>query len=260
MKRAIPYEHFHPDEKPFVDKAAGWIEDAAVRKLTRRTDFLDPRQAFIVLSLINRGDGAVVRLDGGHPDAERRRAVIVPDFLDPAYEPIGIALLAVDGDDRAGELDHGDYLGAMLGLGVRRDKIGDIHVHERGAHILVAEELASFFASQLTQVGKARVDAGIRSLDELVAANQALEELHCTVASMRLDGVVGEAARLSRAKALAPIQAGRCKVNWKVEDNPARQVKEGDVISIQGFGRFQILKVEGVSKSGRYRLAIGKFA
>ncbi|HZG55170.1 RNA-binding protein [Paenibacillus sp.] len=259
--RSIPYEHFHPDEKPFVDKAAEWVEDAAVRKQTKRTDFLDPRQAFIVETLANREDGASVRTDGGYEGAERRRAIVAPDFLDPAYEPIGIVVLAVTSDDeRIRELDHGDYLGAMLGLGVKRDKIGDIHVHEWGSHLLVAEEMAPFFSLHLSQVGRVRVFTDILPLDRLQGASQAIEELFCTVASLRLDGVVSEATRLSRAKAAAPIQAGRCKVNWKVEEDPSRQLKEGDVISLQGFGRYKILSVDGVSKKGRIRLKIGKFA
>jgi len=259
--RSIPYEHFHPDEKSFVDKAAEWIEDAAVRKQVKRTDFLDPRQAFIVESLANRTDDALVRTDGGYEDAERRRAIVAPDFLDPTYEEIGILVLAVTSeDDRVAELDHGDYLGAILGLGIKREKIGDIHVHEWGSHILVAEEMAPFFALHLSQVGKAHVFTELLPADKLIPAKAAFEEMFCTVASMRLDGIVSEATRLSRAKAVAPIQAGRCKVNWKAEEDPSRQLKEGDVVSLQGFGRFKILSVDGLSKSGRIRLKIGKFA
>jgi len=259
--RTIPYEHFRPEEKPFVDKVAEWLEDAAVRKQVKRTDFLDPRQAFIVESLANRQDGAEVRADGGYADAERCRAIFAPDFIDPAYEPIGISVLAITGEDeRIAELDHGDYLGAMLGLGVKRDKIGDIHVHEWGSHILVAEEMAPFFTLHLSQVGRTHVFTDILPTDRLIVAKQELEEMFCTVASLRLDGVVSEATRMSRAKVLGPIQAGRCKVNWKVEEDPSRQVKEGDVVSLQGFGRFKILSVDGLSKKGRIRLRIGKFA
>lgn len=259
--RAIPYEHFRPEERPFVDRAAEWIEDAAIRKAMRRTDFLDPRQAFIVESLAAREHGTAVWANGGYEGAERKRVIIAPDFLDPSFEPAGIALLSVTSEDaRIRELAHGDYLGALLGLGVKREKIGDIHVHDWGAHVLVAEELAPFFASHLTGVGRTAVSADILPLERLEESQRNIAEMFCTVASLRLDSVVGEAARLSRAKAAAPIRAGRCRVNWKVEEDPSAPVKEGDVISLQGFGRFTILAVEGLSKSGRYRLRIGKFA
>ena len=261
MSRGIPYEHFHPDERPFVDRAAEWIEAAAVHKAVRRTDFLDPRQAFIVESLSAREGGTAVRAFGGYEEAERKRLVLVPDFLDPELEPHGVAMLAVTSEDaRIKELEHGDYLGAMLGLGVKREKIGDIHVHDWGAHVFVAEEMAPFFASHLTGVGRTAVAADVIPLERFRKATRALAEMWCTVPSLRLDCVVGEAARLSRAKAAAPIRAGRCRVNWKVEEDPSAQVKEGDVISLQGFGRFTVVAVEGMSKSGRYRLRIGKFA
>jgi len=259
--KTIPYQHFHPDEKPFVDKAAEWVEDAGERKQIKRTDFLDPRQMFIVTSLAARQDGVAIREDGGYPEAERRRAIVAPDFLDPAYEPIGVLVLSVTSDDaKIAELDHGDYLGAMLGLGVKREKIGDIHVHDWGAHILVAEEMAPFFSLHLSQVGRVHVMPELLPADKLRTASQAIEEMFCTVASLRLDGVVSEAVRVSRAKVLPPIQAGRCKVNWKVEEDPSRLVKEGDVISLQGYGRFKIVSVDGLSKKGRIRLKIGKFA
>lgn len=260
MKNEI-YEHFHPDEKPFIDKAAQWLEDTSRHKQKKRTDFLDPRQAYIVASLANRSEDVVYRLDGGYSEAERRRAVIVPDFLDAEYEDAGIRVLSVTSDDtRIAELDHGDYLGAILGLGVKRDKIGDIHVHNWGCHILVAEEMAPFFTMHLSQVGRVSVFTDVLTADKLERAEEKLDELFCTVASLRLDGVVSEVTRLSRAKVLPPIQSGRCKVNWKVEEDPSRQLKEGDVVSLQGFGRFVILAVEGLSKKGRTRLKIGKFA
>lgn len=260
MKQQI-YEHFHPDERPLVDKAAEWVEGAAKYHQTKRTDFLDPRQAYILSAIANREDAAALRLDGGWPGAERVRAVVAPEYADPHYEPIGIAVLAITSDDpKIGGLEHGDYLGAMLGLGVKREKIGDIHVHEWGCHILATEEMAPFFSLHLTHVGRIRVHAEILPAERLQPARQQIEEMFCTVASMRLDGIISEAVRLSRAKVLAPIQNGRCKVNWKVEENPSFQLKEGDVISFQGFGRFKLLAVEGLSKKGRIRLKIGKFA
>ncbi|WP_199619041.1 YlmH family RNA-binding protein [Paenibacillus alkalitolerans] len=254
------YEHFHPDEKPLVDKAAEWVEDASRHHKTKRTDFLDPRQAYILSALAGRDGGVALRLDGGYEEAERMRAIVAPGYADLQYEPIGIDVLSItSGDPGVIELQHGDYLGALLGLGVKRDKIGDIHVHQWGCHILVAEEMAPFFSLHLSQVGRVRVQTEDLPAGRLRPAAQQLDEMFCTVASLRLDGVVSEVTRLSRAKVLPPIQNGRCKVNWKLEDNPSRQLTEGDVVSLQGFGRFKLLAVEGLSKKGRIRLKIGKF-
>ncbi|UUZ85574.1 hypothetical protein LJK88_19935 [Paenibacillus sp. P26] len=48
------YNHFHPDEHRFVDKAAEWVERAE-QHAVKLTDFLDPRQAFILTTLAQRG-------------------------------------------------------------------------------------------------------------------------------------------------------------------------------------------------------------
>lgn len=243
-----------------MDKARDWIERAADRHRLRRTDFLDPRQAFILTTLANRNPDVQLRLDGGYPGAERRRALIAPDYLHLDDEEPGIRVLAVTSSDaKIAELDHSDYMGALLALGMKRDKIGDIHAGEAGCHYLVEEEAADYLHLNLTHVGRVAVHTEVLPLDKLAVVETALQELQLSVASMRLDGIVSDVFRLSRAKVLVPIQAGRCRVNWKAESNPSLPLKAGDVVSMQGFGRFKVLDVEGVTKSGRMRVKVGKY-
>ncbi|MFC4599429.1 RNA-binding protein [Cohnella hongkongensis] len=254
------YEHFHPDEKAFVDRALEWVERAAERHETKRTDFLDPRQAHILFALANREPDAQVRLDGGSPHAERKRALVAPDYRPLEDEDMGIVVLDISSDDRKiSELDHGDYLGALLGLGIKRDKIGDLHVSDSGCHALIAEEIGDFLLGHMKQAHRVDVRVSVRPLSELRETRAQLEEQVISVASMRLDGIASDVFRLSRAKIVDPIRAGRCKVSWKPVEDPSHPLKVGDVVSMKGFGRFQVLDVEGVSKSGRIRVRIGKF-
>lgn len=254
------YEHFHPDEKPFVDRAWEWVERAAERHETKRTDFLDPRQAFILFTLANRHPDAAVRLDGGSDGAERKRAIIAPDYLPLDAEDMGIAVLDIGSDDRRiAELDHGDYLGALLGLGIKRDKIGDLHVREDGCHALIAEDIGGFLIGHMKQAHRVDVQVSVLPLSALREVKPELAEQTLSVASMRLDGIASDVFRLSRTKIVEPIRAGRCRVNWKTEENPAAALSAGDVVSMKGFGRFKVLEVEGVSRSGRTRVRIGKF-
>ncbi|MBB6673204.1 YlmH family RNA-binding protein [Cohnella nanjingensis] len=260
MARNDIYAHFHPDEKPFVDRAWEWVERAAELHELRRTDFLDPRQAHILFTLANRHPDVALRLDGGYAGAERQRAIIAPDYRPLEAEEAGIAVLAVGSDDRRiGELDHGDYLGAMLGLGIKREKIGDLHVRDDGCHVLIAEDIGDFLRTHLRQAHRLEVSTAVLPLSELQEVKVKLEESTISVASMRLDGVASDVFRLSRAKIVDPIRAGRCRINWKTVEDPSALVGEGDVISFKGFGRFKVIEAEGVSKSGRIRLKIGKY-
>ncbi len=243
------YSHFHPDEQPFIDKAAEWVDKAARNHAVKRTDFLDPRQAFILSTLVNREPDVHIRLDGGYGEAERKRAITAPDYRPLDEEDMGIRVLSItSGDNKFLTLEHGDYMGAILGLGMKRDKIGDIHVHEDGCHCLIAEEVSDFMRLELRQVHKVNVLTEILPVDELRTSAASLEEAHISVASLRLDGIASDVFHLSRAKILLPIKAGRCRVNWKAEDDPSTPLKAGDMVSIQGFGRFKMLEVEGVTK------------
>lgn len=251
--------HFHPDEHRFVDKATEWVERAEEHAV-KLTDFLDPRQAFILQTLVNRSSEVKVRWYGGHENAERKRALVAPDYRDLDNEDMGVTLIAVTSlDDKLKELDHGDYMGSILALGMKREKIGDIHVTDTGCHFLVATEVADYMRLNLQQVHRVHVQTEQLPLDRLKAADTKLEEVTLSVASLRLDGIVSDVYHLSRAKILIPIKAGRCKVNWKQEEDPSKPLRSGDMISLQGFGRFKVLDIEGVTKKGRYRVKIGKF-
>ncbi|WP_239617352.1 RNA-binding protein [Cohnella mopanensis] len=254
------YEHFHPDEKAFVDRAWEWVERAAQRHETKRTDFLDPRQAHILFTLANRNPDVQVMLAGGSEQAERQRAIIAPDYKQLDDEDMGIVVLDISSEDRrVSDLDHGDYLGALLGLGIKRDKIGDLHVSDEGCHALITVDIGDFIVGHMKQAHRIDVNVTIRPLSALREVHMKLEEQVLSVASMRLDGVASDVFRLSRAKIVDPIKAGRCRVSWKPIEDPSHSLKAGDVVSMKGFGRFKVIEVEGVSKSGRIRVRVGKF-
>ena len=99
----------------------------------------------------------------------------------------------------------------------------------------------------------------IMDLDSLKTAEAELEPLDLTVASLRLDGIAGDVYRLSRSKVLVPIKAGRCRVNWRTEEDPSKMLKARDIVALQGFGRFKVLECDGMTKKGRLRVKIGKF-
>jgi RNA-binding protein YlmH len=108
-------------------------------------------------------------------------------------------------------------------------------------------------------VHRVGVVTDIEPLSRLQTVEPKLEPLDLTVASLRLDGISSDVFRLSRSKILIPIKAGRCKVNWRIEEDPSKVLAEGDIVALKGFGRFKVLEVEGITKKGRTRVKIGKF-
>lgn len=259
MKPEI-YDHFHPDERPFIDQATDWLERTSERHQVKLTDFLDPRRCYILQTLAVSMDDVQTVVGGGYRQAERKRAWIAPDYLAFEEEDLNIAIVSIGSpDSRFASLDHGDFLGALTGLGIKREKIGDIHVHQEACHVLICREMAAYVTAQLNQVHKVSVYTEILPPEQLKVVDPRLEEQTITVASRRLDAVLSELIRVSRAKALTPIRSGMCRVNWKPEENPAHMLDEGDILSVRGHGRFKIVGVEGLTKKGNVRMRVGKF-
>ena len=260
MKPEI-YDHFHRDERDFVDRAWEWVENAAQYHETKLTDFMDPRQRFILETLVNRHPDVHAAYSGGHPDAERVRGLIAPDYKELADEDMGLQVLSVtSGDQKFLSLEHGDYMGAILGLGIKRSKIGDIHVLDDGCHAVVSNDIGAYLHMNLSQVHRVHVMTELLPIESLRIQNIQLDMMELTAASLRLDGIASDVHRISRAKIVIPIKAGRCRVNWKVEEDPSAMLHEGDIVSIQGLGRFKVLEIGGLTKKGRYRVKAGKFA
>ena len=155
-------------------------------------------------------------------------------------------------------IEHRDVMGAFLSLGLVREKLGDIIVHDDLIQMVVAEEIASYVMLHLDGIKKARVTWQQKDLTDLKIQPIYWEKRECIVSSLRLDAVLKEIYRLSRNKAVQMIEQQRVKVNFKVVDQKAYVLYEGDLISLRGFGRSKIDKVhKGRTRKDKLRLSVG---
>ena len=89
---------------------------------------------------------------GGYEDAERVVLISLPDYAAlEDYDPLTV-IRAVKADGSR-ELTHRDYLGSLVGLGIRRELLGDILVREDGADIIALADIAEFIFDELLQGG-----------------------------------------------------------------------------------------------------------
>ncbi|GAB7387644.1 RNA-binding protein [Bacillaceae bacterium] len=252
-------KHFREEERPFAERVLEWIEFVGARYAPKLTDFLDPRQALIVQTLVNRDTDVFVQFHGGYEGAERKRAYLHPEHFAPDFADFQLALIELQKNDKFHKLEHRDYLGALLSLGIKREKFGDILFGDGACQIVVAQEIAEFVLLHLRQVHRQPVQPVAVSFAEITVPEQPVEHLAFTVASPRVDAVASDVFRVSRSKVLPLIKNGRLKVNWKVVDSPDERLKAGDVVSLKGYGRFKVLAVGGETKKGRIRVEIGRF-
>lgn len=250
------YDHYRKEELPFVERALEMLKLSERKQTMRLTDFMDPRQLAILQSLTSQAD-VKVEASGGFEGAERVRAVIHPPFMTVEEEDYQLVLAEISGDQRFLKLSHKDVMGALLHIGLKREKFGDILLDDRGCQVVLAREVFDFISLQVTQIHRLPVECKEIPWSQLRVPEKQLALKQVTLPSLRLDAVIGEVHHLSRTKALVPIRAGKVKVNWKVTEDPSHQVGAGDVVSVGGFGRFQIIETGGPTKSGRLRMSIG---
>ncbi|MCL6588528.1 MAG: photosystem II S4 domain protein [Firmicutes bacterium] len=216
------------------------------------TDFLDPTLREEAQAILGWIKGIRFSAFGGYPGAERKRLAIYPDYyISQAIEP-ELAYLAITVNQRQpGELNHRDYLGALMNLGIKREKIGDLLVTEEGCQAILAPELVEFIKQNLTKIGNYKAGVVEIEPEQLNIPNLREKILRSTVASLRLDAIAALGFGESRTKMVKEIKANRVKVNWKPVLDPDLDLNPGDVISIRGRGRVIFKEVSGKSKKGR---------
>ncbi|NLW55669.1 MAG: photosystem II S4 domain protein [Firmicutes bacterium] len=228
------------------------------------TDFFDPRERELVDELLHYLPEVKKLNYGGYRGAERQRMVIVPAFyLAEAVEAplayLAIKPLADSGKRRTDSsplFSHRAILGSILGLGLKREKIGDILLGEEEAQVVVAEESGEFILTHLQKVGSIAVTVEPIDPEQLNVPVERVKEIKSTVASLRLDAVAGLGYGVSRTRMAREIKAEKVKVNWKLVTNPAHKVAAGDVLSIRGRGRVIVAEVGGETRKGRIRVVM----
>ena len=127
-------------EEDLLRRAADLAERCERTATVTSTAFLTPAEQYALTNWARHRDCTLV-LHGGGAGCERRAAFFLPFYLaaedfDPAEH-----LCAVHFSAPFGAPGHRDFLGAILGLGIRREWVGDILVQEHGAYLYEGEGL-----------------------------------------------------------------------------------------------------------------------
>lgn len=232
---------------------------AYYRGILTFSDFLDLNQQNILHSLPFSDIGIKVETFGGYESAERQMAAFVPEAL--SYEqdyPIVCIKIQPLSKKFSEDLTHRDYLGAILNLGIERSKIGDILLDQEGGYVFCQESMAAFLSEELVRIRHTSVQAR-RLMEEEPLPEPRREEVSGTVASPRLDSVIALAFGSSRSSIIGLIEGGKVFVNGKSVISNAYSIKEGDVVSVRGKGKFQFGSVTNKTKKNRFHIVIYRY-
>lgn len=239
------------EDKIMLAAAADRLRQCEEQYIPVRTDFLDMHQRSLVENMLKE-ERYECRAEffGGYDDAERVVCCFLPEYAS-AQEDSGLAVARVTVSPGGRQLTHRDYLGSLLGLGIKREKTGDIIVRPDGADIVIAEELSDFILFNYDKAGRTSLSVEILPIDQLYITEKRFRESEDTVASLRLDNVISSAFGISRSRAAEAIKKGIVFVNniecLKVD----KDVTEGDKLVLRGKGKAYLTEIGGISRKGR---------
>lgn len=221
------------------------------------SDFLGLQDISEFMEIEREVSFAGTQLYGGN-DACERKMVRFGSEESLGYKeefPIDVLKISPLMDKFSDDLTHRDFLGALMNLGIERDKLGDIFVKENKAYVYCLNSLSEYIVKSLTKVKHTSVKVQvIDNLKELPSVDK--HEVSVSVASERIDGVVAKVYNLSRNESAELFVAGKIFLNGRLMENESRKLVPGDVVSVRGFGRFEFVSLGGLSKKGKQYVTI----
>lgn len=219
------------------------------------TGFLDVRQKNLAENYCKKINGLNYKFYGGYEEAERSICMISPRA---EFERGQLTALRITASGTKA-LSHRDYMGSILGLGIKRELIGDIMVHHEGADIIILKELADFFVSNYEKAGSVSIKAEIISINDIKTGEENVEEVRQSVSSLRLDNMISSVFKLSRSNAVEAINGGIVYVNGQQVTKPDKLLKKGDKLVLRGKGKAIFEDILGSTKKDKTVILIKKY-
>lgn len=186
---------------------------------------------------------------GGNECCERQIVRFGSDRMFGYEEPYPIAALFIEplSVKFAETLEHRDYLGAIMNLGVERDVLGDIFIKEKSAYLFCEDSIADYIGANLDKIRHTNVKVS-RASDTAAAFPKILKDMEVLVQSPRFDAVVAAIGKLSRSESQQLFRNKKVLLNGRICENNSMILKEGAVFSVRGYGKYIY---EGCGKENR---------
>lgn len=194
--------------------------------------------------------------DGIFSDSERKMLAFSNEATDSDFP---YELIKIENLSRFEQLSHGDYLGAVMSLGLNRNKFGDLVLGENCAYIATCIDVAAFLVSNLSTIKRSPCKTTIINVTEESSLKANYEELNVISTSLRLDCVVSGICKLSRSKALDLINTSKISVDYITIKEKNYMLSIGDTITIRGYGKYKFEENIGFTGRDRMRLLMKKF-
>lgn len=266
-KQEILNKYDNEEDKLLVSKVLDKLEFVQKKNSIETTDFLDMHQKTIAEKVLKSQKITNYICYGGYSNAERVMVIIYPEKLEDVFNNnqydfnnIVRVIRVILPNEMKGKYSHRDYLGAVIKVGLKREKVGDIIVNLDGADLIVSKDISKYIVDSFKELTRfSKSDIYEESIQKLNITEPKTDVLNIIIPSMRMDSIVSELIRTSRSKALEIINAERVFVNSEVITKNSKMLKENDMITVRGKGRFKIIKILNSTKKGNLVLEVEKY-
>ena len=248
-----------PEDRLLLAKLWDKINAGMRKNIPANTCFLSPRELEMARFLFGQPEGLYAF--GGYEDAERKMLVYLPDYLEEdalSQEDSPCVCLRAEfyqGDSPS----HRDFLGALIGVGIGRETVGDICVDKGSCDFFVTAEIAPYILQNFTSAGRTKLRLQQIPLTEAVIPEPEVKEIRDTMASLRLDSVISSGFRIGRSLAAQYVSSGKAAIDGLPCEKPDKLVCEGTKISVRGLGKIKLHAVNGKTKKDRISVVIHRY-
>ncbi len=221
------------------------------------SSFMNERQCAVAERILMERLCRGYRFFGGYENAQRKILCVFDEFFSPEDSGFPMSVLTFSYRS-ACNLTHRDFLGAIMALKLKRESVGDIIIGEGKTQVFVLDSVKDVIAGELTKIGS----VGVKIDDDceiLLSAEQNFREIIGTAASLRFDSVLSLAINRSRSQTAQIISSGAAEVNYFPVSDKTYIVRQGDVFSVRGFGKFRLESVSGTTRKGRTHITVLKY-
>lgn len=224
------------------------------------TDFVDPFLLGKIKSYRLELLGLNLSSYGGQDDSERHIIALAHEDLEINEEEFPISYLKISVKTGIGKpLSHRDYLGAIMGLGIEREKIGDLLIQEDEAFVMAHQDIAEYVMHTLDTVSRyGKVTCSLVSKVDIPLLELNYQSISGTVSSPRADAIMARGFNLSRGAIVKLIAAERAMCNGAIVSQ-STHINQGDICSLRGHGKIKINEIGSMTKKGRIRVTIHRY-
>lgn len=180
------------------------------------------------------------------------------DFGYAGHFPIAVIKISPLLEKFSDPLNHRDFLGALMHLGIERSTLGDILVKEKTAYLFCLDSIADYICTELTKVKHTNVKCEITDLD-IPALKPTLVDEEFPVSYLRLDGIIASLLKCSRSEALSFFEDKKVTLNGHVTGRNSTLLKDGDIFSVRGHGKFIFTGSGGTTRKGKIYIHIRRY-